>query len=137
MDLSTVVRVGASANQSVVVLDEHTAPHVGSGVAPVLATPVLVNLFEAAALAAVEHLLPRGYQSLGTKLAIEHFAATPKGMRVEVVAEVTAVNGRTLCFSLSARDQSETVGGGTHERVVVSVERFDERVQSKAQSLVR
>jgi fluoroacetyl-CoA thioesterase len=79
--------------------------------------------------------LPRGYQSLGTKLAIEHFAATPKGMRVEVVAEVTEVRGRTLCFSLSARDQQETIGGGTHERVVVSVERFDERVQSKANSL--
>jgi len=134
MDLSSVVRVGASANQSLVVLDEHTAPHVGSGVAPVLATPVLVNLFEAAALAAVEHLLPRGYQSLGTKLAIEHFAATPKGMRVEVVAEVTAVQGRTLCFTLSARDEAETISRGTHERVVVSVQRFDARVQAKARA---
>ena len=132
MDLSKLVRVGVSANQSLVVLDEHTAPHVGSGVAPVLATPVLVNLFEAAALAASEHLLPRGYQSLGTKLAIEHFAATPKGMRAEVVAEVTAVHGRTLCFSLSARDEVETIGQGTHERVVVSVERFEQRVQAKA-----
>ena len=132
MDLSKLVRVGVSANQSLVVLDEHTAPHVGSGVAPVLATPVLVNLFEAAALAAIEPLLPRGYQSLGTKLAIEHFAATPKGMRAEAVAEVTAVQGRTICFSLSARDEVETIGQGTHERVVVAVGRFDQRVQAKA-----
>jgi len=132
MDLSSLVRIGVSANQSLVVLDEHTAPHVGSGVAPVLATPVLVNLFEAAALAAVEHLLPHGYQSLGTKLNIEHFAATPKGMRTEVVAEVTAVRGRTLCFTLSARDEVETIGQGSHERVVVSVDRFDQRVQNKA-----
>ena len=78
MDLSKVIHVGMSANQSLVVMDAHSAPHVGSGVAPVLATPVLVNLFEAAALATIEHVLPTGTQSLGTKLAIEHFAATPK-----------------------------------------------------------
>ena len=132
MDLASLLAPGVSANQSLVVRDEHTAPHVGSGVAPVLATPVLVNLFEAAALAAVEHLLPRGYQSLGTRLDIEHFAATPRGMRVEAVAVVTAVEGRSVRFSLSARDEVEDIGRGTHERVVVSLERFDERVQAKA-----
>jgi len=131
VDLSTLLAPGVSANQSLVVRDEHTAPHVGSGVAPVLATPVLVNLFESAALAAVEHLLPRGYQSLGTRLEIEHFAATPRGMRVEVVAKVTAVEGRCVRFALSARDEVEDIGRGTHERVVVSVRRFDERVQAK------
>lgn len=132
MDLSDLVRAGLSANRSLVVTDEHTAPHVGSGVAPVLATPVLVNLFESAALSVVEHLLPSGYQSLGTRLNIEHIAATPKGMRVEVVARVTEVDGRTLHFSLSARDEVESIGRGTHERVVVSVARFDTRVEEKA-----
>lgn len=131
MDLSETLRPGLSAKQSLVVRDQNTATHVGSGVAPVLATPVLVNLFEAAALAALEHRLPRGYQSLGTKLAIEHFAATPRGMRVEVVAEITAVEGRTVTFALTARDEVEDIGRGTHERVVVSVERFDQRVQEK------
>ena len=134
MDLSDIVRSGLSANRSLVVTDEHTAPHVGSGVAPVLATPVLVNLLEAAALSAVEHLLPPGYQSLGTRLEIEHFAATPKGMRVEVVARVSEVDKRTLRFSLSARDEVEPIGRGTHERVVVSVERFDARVEEKARN---
>lgn len=134
MDPCSRVRAGMSANQSLVVRDEHTAPHVGSGVAPVLATPVLVNLFEAAALAAVEHLLPAGYQSLGTRLAIEHFAATPRGMRVEVVAEVVDVKGRTLHFTLTARDEVEAIGRGSHERVVVSVSRFDERVQAKGRA---
>lgn len=120
-----------SANQSLVVKDEHTAPHVGSGVAPVLATPVLVNLFEAAALAAIEHELPRGYQSLGTRMDMEHFAATPRGMRVEVVARVTGVEGRTIRFELSARDAVEEIGRGRHERVVVSVDRFDQKVREK------
>ena len=137
MDLSDIVSAGLSANRSLVVTDEHTAPHVGSGVAPVLATPVLVNLFEAAALSAVEHLLPPGYQSLGTRLEIEHFAATPKGMRVEVVARVTEVDRRTLRFSLSARDEVEPIGRGTHERVVVSVVRFDARVKEKANKEMR
>ena len=131
MDLTNVLRAGLSANQSLVVRDEHTAPHVGSGVAPVLATPVLVSLFEAAALAAVEHLLPAGYQSLGTRLEVEHFAATPKGMRVEVVAEVTAVEGRSVRFMMRARDELEEIGRGSHERMVVSVARFDQRVQAK------
>jgi predicted thioesterase len=132
MKLEEVLRVGVSANQSLVVRDEHTAPHVGSGAAPVLATPVLVNLFEAAALAAVEHLLPDGMQSLGTRLDIEHFAATPVGMRVEVVAQVTRVDGRHVRFSLSARDEAEPIGRGSHERVVVSVSRFDARAQAKS-----
>ena len=136
MDLSDIVRAGLSANRSLVVTDEHTAPHVGSGVAPVLATPVLVNLFEAAALSAVEHLLPPGYQSLGTRLEIEHFAATPRGMRVEVVARVTEVDERTLRFSLSARDEVEPIGRGTHERVVVSVARFDTRVNEKTKKVM-
>lgn len=131
MDLTNVLRAGLSANQSLMVRDEHTAPHVGSGVAPVLATPVLVNLFEAAALAAVEHLLPAGYQSLGTRLEVEHFAATPRGMRVEVVAEVTAVEGRSVRFMMRARDEVEEIGRGNHERMVVSVARFDQRVQAK------
>ncbi len=126
------IHSGLSANQSLVVKDEHTAPHVGSGVAPVLATPVLVNLFEAAALAAIEHQLPRGYQSLGTRMDMEHFAATPHGMRVEVVAKVTGVEGRTIHFELSARDAVEDIGRGTHERVVVAVERFDQRVKEKS-----
>lgn len=132
MQLDHLVRVGDSANQSLVVKDEHTAPHVGSGVAPVLATPVLVNLFEAAALAALEHRLPRGHQSLGTRLDIEHFAATPRGMRVEVVARVTRVEGRTVHFELSARDEVEDIGRGQHQRVVVSVDRFDARVKAKS-----
>jgi predicted thioesterase len=133
VNLPDVLRPGLSANQSLVVRDEHTAPHVGSGVAPVLATPVLVNLFEAAALAAVEHLLPAGYQSLGTRLEVEHFAATPRGMRVEVVAEVTGVEGRSVRFAMRARDEVEEIGRGRHERMVVSVARFDQRVQAKGQ----
>jgi predicted thioesterase len=110
---------------------EHSAPKVGSGLVPVLATPVMINLIEAAALNAVEHLLPAGYQSLGTRLDIRHFAATPIGMQVQASAELIGVDDRTLLFRVQARDDREPIGEGTHERVVVNVARFDQRVQKK------
>ena len=110
---------------------EHTAPFVGSGRIAVLATPVMINVIEAASLAAVEHLLPAGHQSLGIHLDVSHVAATPIGLRVTATAEVIGVEGRTMKFRVEAHDEIETIGGGTHERVVVSVERFDERVQRK------
>jgi predicted thioesterase len=91
----------------------------------------MINLIEAAALAAVEHLLPAGHQSLGIQLDISHTAATPMGLRVIATAEVSRVEGRTISFRVTARDEFETIGGGTHRRVVVSVARFDERVQRK------
>ena len=134
-DLHPGLRAGLSGSAELVVGEEHTAPRVGSGRVHVLATPVMINLFEAAALAAVEHLLAPGYQSLGTLLNVRHVAATPVGMRVRATAEVTKVDGRTLSFRLEARDARDLIGDGTHERVIVNVERFDKRVQEKLQLL--
>jgi fluoroacetyl-CoA thioesterase len=124
---------GLRGSASVVVSDEHTAPSIGSGKVRVLATPVMINLIEAAALAAIEHLLPAGYQSLGTHLDVRHIAATPVGMRVTASAEVLRVDGRTVNFRVEARDERELIGDGTHERVVVNVAKFDQRVQRKLQ----
>ncbi len=126
------LRVGLKGAAGLVVGEQHTAPKVGSGRVHVLATPVMINLIEAAALAAVEHLLPAGQQSLGTHLAVSHFAATPVGMRVDAEAELIKIDGRLLTFRVSAADAIETIGEGTHERVVVTLERFDQRVQKKA-----
>jgi predicted thioesterase len=131
------LRPGLIGSAELVVAEEHTAPRVGSGRVHVLATPVMINLIEAAALVAVEHLLPPGYQSLGTVLQVRHVAATPVGMRVQASAEVTKVEGRTLTFRVEARDERDVIGDGTHERVIVNVERFDKRVQEKLQLIVR
>ena len=122
---------GLTGTAEIVVGPEHTAPFVGSGRIAVLATPVMINVIEGAALAAVEHLLPAGHQSLGIRLDISHTAATPVGLRVTATAEVTRIEGRTISFRVTARDEFEPIGGGSHERVVVSVARFDERVQRK------
>ena len=123
--------VGREGTAELIVDDAHTAPRVGSGRVRVLATPVMINLMEAAALDAVEALLPAGHQSLGIKLDVSHHAATPVGMRIVATARLTGVEGRRLRFEVEARDEKETIGGGTHERVVVNVARFDERVQKK------
>ena len=129
-DLSKL-QPGMRGEASLVVGDEHTAPRVGSGAVRVLATPVMINLFEAAALAAIESLLPAGHQSLGTVLNVRHIAATPVGMRVVATAVVEKVDGRTVYFRLEARDERDLIGDGTHERVVVNVDKFDARVQAK------
>src|SRR6266853_1284961 len=125
------LRPGLKGAAELVVGEEHTAPRVGSGRVHVLATPVMINVIEAAALAAIEHLLPEGHQSLGTRLDIRHFAATPVGMRVRAEVEVVKVEGRTVTFRVSVADEKEPIGDGAHERMVVNVARFDVRVQDK------
>jgi fluoroacetyl-CoA thioesterase len=125
------LKPGLRGRAELVVGEEHTAPRIGSGRVHVLATPVMINLIEAAALEAIERHLPPGYQSLGTLLNVRHVAATPVGMRVSARAEVVAVEGRTIRFRVEARDERELIGDGTHERVVINVAKFDERVQRK------
>ena len=126
------IKPGSSGAAQLLVGEEHTAPRIGSGKVHVLATPVMINLIEAAALAAIEQSLPEQHQSLGTRLDVSHVAATPVGMRVRATAEVVGVEGRTVRFRVRAEDEFDLIGEGTHERVVVNLERFDQRVREKA-----
>lgn len=125
------LKPGLHSSTEILVGTRDTAPHVGSGRIKVLATPVLVMLLEEAALNAVEGLLPAGQQTVGTRLEVSHTAATPVGMRVTAHAEVTKVEGRKLTFRVWAEDEVERIGEGLHERIVVTVDRFDLRTQAK------
>jgi predicted thioesterase len=125
------LEVGAKGRAELVVGTNDTAPRVGSGCIGVLATPVMVSLMEEAALAAVERLLDPGKQSLGIHLDVSHVAATPVGMRVRATAELVAIDGRRLTFTVRAEDERETIGEGTHQRVIVDAARFEERVRRK------
>ena len=129
-DLSQL-RPGLTGHADLLVGEEHTAPRIGSGRVRVLATPVMINLMEAAALDAAENLIPAGHQSLGTRLDVRHIAATPVGMRVRATARLVSVEGRTLEFQVEARDEKDLIGDGSHQRLVVNVARFDQRVQAK------
>ena len=122
---------GLEGHAEIVVGEQHTAPRIGSGRVRVLATPVMINLMEAAALDAVENLISAGSQSLGTRLDVRHIAATPVGMRVRATAKLLAVDGRTLEFRVEAHDERDLIGDGLHTRLVVNVARFDQRVQAK------
>ena len=125
------IRAGLTGSVDITVAEEHTAPHVGSGQVRVLATPVLVNLLEAAALKAMEHFVPAGHQTVGTLLNVKHLAATPVGMKVKAQAEVTRVAGRVLTFRVWADDEVEPIGEGEHQRVIINLDKFDQRMGAK------
>lgn len=133
MDANTELRNGLTGRAELTVGNEQTAPHVGSGVVAVLATPVLVNLLEAAALDAAERFVPAGQQTVGIRLDIRHFAATPMGMKVRAQAEVINVDGRMISFRVWAEDEVELIADGTHDRVIITLEKFDARIRAKSE----
>src|SRR5258708_17137383 len=117
MSTTAALKAGMKGSSGLLVGEEHTAPRVGSGRVHLLATPVMINVIEAAALAAIEHLLPAGHQSLGTRLDIRHFAATPVGIRVRAQVEGGGVEGRTVAFRAGGDDVKVPIGDGTHQRI--------------------
>jgi predicted thioesterase len=130
----SLLKPGLLGKAELIVGEEHTAKSVGSGMIGVLATPVMINLIEAAALQAIEAHLPVGCQSLGTHLEVSHVAATPVGLRVSATAELVRVDGRLLDFAVRAVDEVEEIGTGTHRRMVVNADKFAARVARKTPS---
>src|SRR5919108_5086882 len=88
---------------------EHTAKRIGSGDVPVLATPRLLALAEAATVRAVEKHLAPGETSVGTRVELEHLAASPLGTHVMIGVELTEVDGRRLVFAFEAHDKQSAV----------------------------
>ncbi|MBG0832138.1 thioesterase [Planomonospora sp. ID67723] len=115
---------GLRARLLIMVEKEDTAMKIGSGDVPVLGTPRLLALAEQATVQAASGALAPGETTVGTKVAMEHVAASPVGTHVEITAELTEVAGRRLVFAFTARDRSAVVATGTIERVIVDRERF-------------
>jgi predicted thioesterase len=130
--VETKLEPGLTGRAQLTVTDSETAAHVGSGNVAVLATPVMIGLMEAAAVNAVDHLLPKGMRSVGTYVEMRHLAPTPVGMRVTARAELVDVQGRTLTFRVVALDDKERVGEGSHRRAVIDEAQFYERLRAKA-----
>ncbi len=126
------VRRGLVGERETMVQVANTAQHLGSGAVSVFATPEMVRLMERAAVAAVDHLLPEGYRTVGVQVDVRHLAATPLGMTVRARAELLDVEGRKLTFRVEAFDDVEKVGEGVHRRMIVRLAKFKERVQSKS-----
>ena len=122
---------GLRGEQELVVEEGHTARHLGSGNVFVLATPMMIALMEKASVTAVDHLLPEGQLTVGAHVDVRHLSPTPLGMRVTARSELVAVDGRKLTFYVEAFDEEGKIGEGTHQRVIVDVARFWERVSAK------
>jgi fluoroacetyl-CoA thioesterase len=101
---------------------------------PVFATPMMIRAMENAALNAIRGYLDAGESAVGTAVDVRHLAATPVGHMVTAEAEVTGVDGRRVMFNVSARDETEEIGRGTHERMVVDLRRLGERIERKAKT---
>lgn len=99
--------------------------------ARVLGTPYLVMLLEMTARNSIKPLLDRGFDSVGSSISVKHLAATPIGMEIILRSEVQTVDGRRIAFTVEAFDEKEKIAEGVHERFVVDVARFAERVQAK------
>ena len=125
------ITVGMKGEVITQVEREDTAAEVGSGSLLVYATPCMVALMEGAACEAISSALPEGQTSVGTELNIKHVSATPVGLEVRAVAEVTAVDGKVITFEVKAYDEAGLIGEGTHKRAVINAQRFLERTYSK------
>ena len=118
------VTVGMKARVEDLVTEQNTAISAGSGTLPVFATPFMCALMEKAAWMAIAPALNEGDSSVGTKLNISHLSATPVGLKVWAESEVTAVDGKRIEFKVTAGDEKGLIGEGTHERFIVTDERF-------------
>jgi len=117
------------------VTEADTALTVGSGSLPVLGTPRLLAWCEAATCAAIEPALAAGATSVGTRVSLEHQAASPVGQQVEVTASAVHVDGRLHRFTVAARHVGPTGGAkvvatGEVTRVVVDAEKFMSRLST-------
>jgi len=126
------IPLGAKGTFTLVVAPQHLANQFKDAtLPPVLATPVMIMAMENAALNALKPYLGPGESALGTAVDVRHVAATPVGQRIVAEAEVTAVDRRRIAFKLVARDEVEEIGHGTHERVLVTLDRITERLAAK------
>lgn len=125
------ITVGLKGRAETVVTESNTAAAVGSGLVPVFATPFMIAIMENAAVNALLPHLAEDEGSVGTHLDVSHDAATPIGMKVWADAEVIAVDGKKITFSVTAFDEVGPIGKGIHERFIIKPERFMAKTQAK------
>ncbi|MBO5520433.1 MAG: thioesterase family protein [Eubacterium sp.] len=125
------IETGVKNTKELTVTDELTAAKMGSGLAPVYATPCMIALIEGTAAESVETFLEEGQGTVGTKVEVEHLAATPVGMKVRCETELIEVDRKRLLFKAEVYDETGLVGKGQHERFIIDNARFMEKVQAK------
>ena len=127
-----MLNTGITYKKTETVCEKNTAGAMGSGLLPVYATPAMILLLEAACAESVAPFLEEGTTTVGTKLDIEHVAATPIGMDVTCECELLEIDRRRLVFKVEITDKAGIIGKGTHERFIVASEKFMEKVSAKS-----
>ena len=118
------IEVGMKGRAETVVSQANTAQAACPGALPVFGTPFMCALMEEASWKSIAPHLEPGQSTVGTKLNISHVSATPVGLKVWAESEVTAVDGKRLEFKVAAYDEKGLIGEGTHERFIITDERF-------------
>ena len=118
------VTVGLKGRAETVVNESNTAQAACSGALPVFGTPFMCALMEEAAWKSIAPHLEEGQSTVGTRLDISHDSATPVGMKVWAESEVTEADGKRLVLKVAAYDERGLIGQGTHERFIITSERF-------------
>lgn len=131
MDLEEVIQIGRVREESFQVVEEHLAIQVGSGGAPVLATPWLIAYMERVAYRMLAEVLSGGKSSVGVLVDVRHLAPTAVDSTVRVRAEIDELQGSRVMFKIQAWDEMEKIGEGIHQRVVIDEARFLKRVEGK------
>jgi fluoroacetyl-CoA thioesterase len=122
---------GLSGKSEMIVCEEDLVSRLGGIAIDVLSTPRLVQLMEAAAIEAIHGFIPSDQLSLGTWVKIKHLSPTLPGMKVVAHALLTTVDKNRLFFLVDAYDEKEKVAEGEHERILMSKERFLQKVEKK------
>jgi fluoroacetyl-CoA thioesterase len=126
--LNMALEPGLTGEASTTVVHENTAAHVGAGGVEVFATPMMIALMENAAWRAVADSLEQGKVTVGTLVNVRHLAATPLGQKVHAIAELIEIDGRRLVFKVEAYDEKQKIGDGQHERFIVNLDQFMQRI---------
>jgi predicted thioesterase len=131
MEFSECIEIGMKHEATFQVDEQYTAFHIGSGSLRVLATPSMIGFMERISHQLLRRCLPEGYSSVGAVVDVRHLAPTPLGWTVRVTSEVIEVEGRKVTLAVEAWDDQEKVGEGRHQRVVIDLNRFLQRVEAK------
>ena len=122
---------GLIGKSEIVVKEEDLVGWLGDAAVGVLSTPRLIQLLEEAAIEAIHESIPPDQLSLGTQVKIKHLSPTPLGKKVTAHALLKEVDKNRLFFLVEAYDETEKVAEGEHERILVSKERFFQKIEGK------
>ncbi|MEG0894806.1 MAG: thioesterase family protein [Oscillospiraceae bacterium] len=125
------IKVGETFEKEITVKESMLASSVGSGFVSVYATPMMIALMEEVSSKCLQQFLDMDMTSVGTEISVSHLSPTPRGMKVTASATITAVNGRMVTFAVKAKDEIGLIGEGTHQRVIVNAEKFNEKANKK------